>query len=159
MNTYFEAIIRFDNATQVVWRSPDWMKLSWWQRHRAIRVMSYYSSLAGPGNAAWVTLSAHLASRYGLDVVHSVTLRVWDEFSGDLPDDFDPWDYTTPVRQPMFPDDKQTLVTIQVCKDLDDRCREWADDRECLVNPGFMQKTCPASCKYCEFLVEFDKKR
>jgi hypothetical protein len=121
--------------------------------------MNYFQSLAGPGNAAWVTLSAYLARLYGLEVVHSVTLRVWDEFGGDLPDDFDPWDYTTPVRQPMHPEEKQTLVTIQVCKDLDDTCPEWADDRECLVSPAFMRKTCPASCNFCEFLVEFENIR
>ncbi|KAK3245201.1 hypothetical protein CYMTET_45217, partial [Cymbomonas tetramitiformis] len=35
------------------------------------------------------------------------------------------------------------------CRDDNDNCEDWAENKECERNPAFMEKTCRLSCKVC----------
>jgi len=35
------------------------------------------------------------------------------------------------------------------CKDLNDQCESWANSNQCMVNPNYMLRNCPVSCKQC----------
>ena len=43
----------------------------------------------------------------------------------------------------------QTDNDVKDCRDLHNRCGEWARDGECVVNPPYMRRKCPRSCGLC----------
>ena len=43
----------------------------------------------------------------------------------------------------------QTDDDVTDCRDLHNRCGEWARDGECVVNPPYMRRECPRSCGLC----------
>ena len=47
----------------------------------------------------------------------------------------------------------QDHATLAACKDDDRSCSMWSREDECEKNPGFMLKTCPASCRRCQSLA------
>lgn len=42
-----------------------------------------------------------------------------------------------------------SLPESSQCKDNYDKCKEWAENGECTINPEFMLYGCPGSCKAC----------
>ena len=40
--------------------------------------------------------------------------------------------------------------TAETCVDKNSQCEGWANSNQCMVNPVYMLKNCPVSCKQCE---------
>lgn len=47
-----------------------------------------------------------------------------------------------------------SLPTDGSCPDLYDKCRLWASNDECTINPEWMLQNCPGSCQSCELTPE-----
>jgi hypothetical protein len=44
-----------------------------------------------------------------------------------------------------------SLPPSKGCIDTDDRCKQWALNNDCIINPTFMLKYCPSSCNSCGY--------
>jgi hypothetical protein len=45
---------------------------------------------------------------------------------------------------------QQFIIEPKECMDLSGHCPFWDGQRECRKNPGFMDQTCPLTCKICK---------
>jgi hypothetical protein len=61
-NVRVEAEVLFSDGTRARWRSPDWPRLSGWQRFVLFRHQEYYDNIRLERNrAVWPTLAQHIA--------------------------------------------------------------------------------------------------
>ena len=61
-NVRVEAEVLFSDGTRTLWRSPDWPRLSGWQRFVLFRHQEYYDNIRlDRSRAIWPTLARHLA--------------------------------------------------------------------------------------------------
>ena len=70
----------------------------------------------------------------GLVVKEFVDCDLWAETDGEC------------LHNPSFMWTKCHSSCIEYARDLNDRCREWADEGECTNNPKFIHLNCPESC-------------
>jgi hypothetical protein len=62
INVMVSAKIRYDDGTSVTWRSPDWLKMSIWQRVIGFRDMELIDNIRLDKNrAAWASFADYLA--------------------------------------------------------------------------------------------------
>ena len=61
-NVRLEAEVLFSDGTRALWRSPDWPRLSGWQRFVLFRHQEYYDNIRFErSRSVWPTLAQHIA--------------------------------------------------------------------------------------------------
>jgi hypothetical protein len=84
VNMRVSAQVVFLTGVKTVWRSPDWERMSAWERFESFRYQEYVDNIRSDDNAgAWIPLARHLArmlpSRTTGPVVKVTLTRLWAE--------------------------------------------------------------------------------
>ena len=85
-NIRVEADVMFSDGRRAVWRSPDWPRLSGWQRFVLFRHQEYYDNIRMErSRSVWPTLAQHIARTVtpaegsAATVVRVTLLRTWSD--------------------------------------------------------------------------------
>jgi hypothetical protein len=124
--------------------SPEWGAMTWWQKKRYMRPMDYNEYLSEKSNAhAHKAICRAFAREY--DNVATVELSfAWRDAPDVPPADLGWWDY--PARRPIEGYYLENYYKLNVNANLHESCDLWADQGECLGNPGYMWDGCAKSC-------------
>lgn len=145
-DSQYEVVIQYENGTETSWLSPDWSKMTWYEKKRFQRPMSFYDNFGTQPPVVWDAFTRYWTNVYGPNVV-SAELILHLDTPPDPPADLG---WFEPARQPMERE-SEVKYTINICDDLHDECEEWADKGLCddTSETFHMVDKCRRSCDFC----------
>ena len=151
-NYRYETIITFDNGTSVEHWSPDWGTMTWYEKKRWQRPMTYFENFAEQGcNDCYAT---YYAQKFGPNVA-SVSIVSHCEFPElDPPGNvFDTDYFFRRAREPLVRTPPEELFLLNYCDDTSDKCEEHAKRGLCRSRNDKvlfdMVMHCRFSCQMC----------
>ena len=148
----FEAQVDLRNGTSLMWNSPDWTAMTWYERKRYQRPMTWHEHMAADssfGGPVWdlkYAFARKLARDHGDDVV-SVGIFKHTSRPPALPKELGFWDE---AKQPLSRS-TQHYFTLNICNDFNPECEAWAENGDCR-KPEYLHEmvnSCRRSCEYC----------
>ena len=125
----YEAVIKLDNDTEVIWNQPHWEDMNWLQKKRWQRPMTYYDALADGHH--WPVMEAFargIANDHGgIDNVRSVIVSVHVE----RPPPPNGLGFFDKAKQRRFRQSTKNIFTLNLCDDFDARCPYWSRVGSC----------------------------
>jgi hypothetical protein len=153
-NYRVESVITYHNGTEISHWSPDWGLMTWYEKKRYQRPMTYYENFIDA--ACRDCYATYYAQQYGPNVA-SVRLLSHCEYPllsppGNI---FDMEYFFRPAKEEMIPREPEELFILNYCDDMDDRCEEYtkrgycnSDDDDILF---IAVRYCKYSCKMCNY--------
>jgi hypothetical protein len=145
----YEALIRFANGATTSWWSPDWAAMTWYEKKRWQRVLTFYDNFeaetAAPVRDAY---ARKLAREYG-NVASVEWIAHFDTPDEEPPSHLGPWD----LFEREYTHEIVPLQFINFCDDVLDDCPVWAAAGSCDRDTVAMLAQCLRSCNFCA-LVE-----
>jgi hypothetical protein len=160
-NFRYEVKIALRNGTEVSHISPDWGAMTWYEKKRWQRPMTFYENFED--GVCKDCYARYYASLYDSrpNYVASVSIISTCEYPPDSPPPdniFDREWFFSPAKQPLIPREPQVLYTLNMCDDIDDRCEQWVEDGLCDSNDDrelfTMTMYCRWSCRMCHIDAE-----
>jgi hypothetical protein len=153
-NYRIESVITYNNGTQISLWSPDWGAMTWYEKKRWQRPMTFYENFIEAG--CMDCYATYYAQQYGPNVA-SVQLLSHCEYPPISPPGnlFDMEYFFKPAREVLVSREPEEIYTLNYCDDMDDRCEEYtergycnSDNDEILFG---MVRNCRYSCKMCKY--------
>ena len=144
----FEATLKFENGTLVVWRSPDWSEHCWAYKKRLQRILTWHEYMAD--EPVWGVKDAwarKLARDHGDDVV-SVVIEQHTYAPPEHPQHLGFWDA---ARQPLSLTYTKHYFTVNLCDEIDTDCEALANYGGCDNQENWFHALnhCRKSCNFC----------
>jgi hypothetical protein len=151
-NYRFETIITYNNGSSIEHWSPDWGTMTWYEKKRWQRPMTYYENFAEHGCKD--CYAAYYAQQYGPDVasVHIISHCEYPELEppGSL---FDMEYFFQLAREPLVRAPPEELFLLNYCDDTLDECEVFTENGHCRSRNDErlfrMVKHCRFSCRMC----------
>lgn len=149
----YEAAMKLQNGTVVVWNQPHWDDMNWLEKKRWQRPMTYYDTL-GDGHE-WPVMEAFargIAMDHGggVDNVRSVLITVHT----DRPPPPTGLGFFDRAKQKRYREGSKRIFSLNLCDDMDSRCAGWAKAGDCnspqVRNMLYVLRYVLFSCHYFE---------
>lgn len=151
-NYRFETIVTFENGTSVEHWSPDWGTMTWYEKKRWQRPMTFYENFAEHGCKD--CYAVYIAQLYGPKVA-SVRINSHCEYPeleppGNL---FDMEYFFRPAKETLVRSPPEELFVLNYCDDTLDECEVYANRGRCRSRNdetlSGMVVHCRYSCRMC----------
>ena len=156
-NYRYEVQMRLLNGTEVSAHiSPDWGTMTWYEKKRWQRPMTFYENFEGSGCKHCYALHYATLSGVPKEDIGSVSIISTCEYPPDSPPPDNIWDWDwffSPAKQPLIQSPAETIFTLNWCDDLEEGCAQWASDGLCQSDDDTdiydMTRHCRRSCDFC----------
>jgi hypothetical protein len=144
----FEVEVHFKNGTESSFLSPDWSTMTWYEKKRLQRPMSFFDNLCeGSYPALNEAYIRHVIFEFKDEVASAALYRHWKVPPEDPPAN---WGFFDVAKQPMEGDTDE-MFNLNLCDDFSASCEDMAQRGLCHDQSQLhrMLLTCRYSCDLC----------